>query len=157
MCPSVVAGWLHRWSGRLGWPQVPLVMRACLCRWCWLLFIRTWSQVLGCRTPGGSGASADSLVNGIRIPKTLGLFSPKGKWSHVLETVLDYWQAGDPWQAGISELISNLCWLRESWQSGIWGPGSPTLCVGLIVDRARTQLFPGYGLACYCQTQSVGS
>ena len=81
-----------------------------------LLFIRTWSQVLGCRTQGGSGASADSLVNGRnQDPKDFRVVSTQGQVKSYPEDCIGL-LAGRSLVIGpgISELISNLYWTRES-------------------------------------------
>lgn len=77
--PSVVAGFVCWWSGRLGHPFVCWLPGPLSCGCCWWQVSGAWSQ--GGELPNLATllprAGADSLVGRVRVPKPLGLLHVK--------------------------------------------------------------------------------
>lgn len=77
--PSIVAGCVCWWSGRLGQPFVCWLPGPPSCGCCWWQVSGAWSQGGGLQNlaPLLLGASVDSLVGGVRVPKPLELLCGK--------------------------------------------------------------------------------
>ena len=105
-------------------------------------------KAAGCRTLGGPGASAGSLVAGVRVPKTLGLLPThwQVKPGSGVSAGLLVGRAGS-WSLAAGprdpELISDHWWGDWFLAQWVWGPGCSEACVDLLVDRARASWSQG--------------
>ena len=145
---SVVASWLHQWSGRFIWPWSGWLPGPALYRGCQLLVGGVWSWGSWLQNPGGPRASAVLVVGRVRIQENLGLLptywwmkpGPGACASLLVDRAMSWGLVAGPrgTRAGVRSLVGGLVPDTVG-----WGGWCLEACVGLLVGRDQAQPVPG--------------